>query len=126
MGADVAVHHLAEMQRDVEVGRRLVRPAPCHIQFRHLGHHRVSRAQGLGAGIGAAIEREEGEQPVAHELEHLAAFGMHGADHAVEILIKQLDEIFLRQHLGHLGEALQIGEPQHGRNAGDGAAINLP
>ena len=103
------------MQRDVEIRRR---QRPDAARLGQAGHQRqrlLGRFECHRAGLGArpVLDPEDGEQPVAQELQDLAAARSDRAHHAVETVVQQSDQVAARQRIGKSGEAAQVGEEQH-------------
>ena len=74
LAADIAVEHLAEMQRQAEAdaARRRLRPSIAATRAARL----VRRGEGGGAAARRRIagrDRKDRQQPVAHEFQHFAA-----------------------------------------------------
>ncbi len=103
------------MQGDVEREPRIVglRPVDVGIARQRFdgGVHRG------GAGVvGAALlaDREDGEQPVAHEFQHVTAARHDRLGHGVEMVVQDADQLFGRRRIGKPREAAEIGEEQRG------------
>ena len=59
-----------------------------------------------------ARDRKDRQHAVAHEFEHFAAKGVHGAGDAVEPGVERGDDLGGRTALGQRREAAQVGEQQ--------------
>ena len=81
-----------------------------------------ARAQTSDASSPFPRQREDRQQPVAHELEHLAAMVEDRRHLAVEILVEQVDQLLRRQPLGGGRKATHVREPDHGPDRFDVAA----
>src|ERR1051326_3235574 len=64
-------------------------------------------------------------EPIAHELEHLAAMAEDRRHLTVEILVEQVDQLLRRQPLGGGGEASHVREPDHRSDRFDMAAADF-
>ena len=72
------------------------------------------------------VDRKHREQPVAHELQNLAAVLKDRGDLAIEILIEDFDHRLRRQPVRQRGKAAQIRQPDRGMHGFGVAAANLP
>ena len=120
--ADVAVHHVAGVERKSEADRprRLCGvesvDAPARVQ--RAGECALAdlpRVVGLG-------EREDRQQAVADEFQHLAAAVEDRRHLAVEIAVEQIDQLLRRQPFGQRREAAHVRQPDHGADFLDEAA----
>ena len=101
--ADIAVQHLADVQRQPEADRvRRRRPAACRA--RRSARSRLARggerpAADLVRVVAVRRQRENRQQSVADELQHLAAVLEDRRHLAVEIAVEQIDQLLRRQPL---------------------------
>ncbi len=111
LAADVAVEHLAEMKRDAAAhglaSRRVVAPQRRHGVARLARRDKRAPAGGRGVAV-APGQRKDREEPVAHELQHLAALAMDRGYLTIEIAIEESDELWRRQPVGTRGEAAHV------------------
>ena len=69
-------------------------------------------------------EREDREQAVADELQHLAVMGDDRADHLFEIGVQQRRDVGAGQPVGQVGEPAQVGDPDDGAGRLAGASLD--
>ena len=108
LGADVAEHHLAEMERDVERHDGRAGGGPVHVEARDAvqrfeGRRQRPAAQRVGVG---ALDVEHREQTIAEKLEHVAAIGVHRPHHALEIIVERGDDLVLGRPVAERRKAL--------------------
>ena len=124
--ADIAVHHLADVQREPEADRILAfRRAR---QFGDACPHfpRAGKRAAANRGrVGVAGDRKNRQQAVTHEFEHLAAVIEDRRHLRAEIAVQAVDQSLRRQLLGNRREAAHIRQPDRGADRFDIAAANL-
>src|SRR5258708_10955808 len=118
-----------DMQRKAEAYRALIH---CDAAAREVGHPRVRLARACkGArayrpGIAfISAQREDRQQPVAHEFKHFAAVFGDRRNLAIEILIKKVDQRLRRQSLGERGKPAHVGQPDRSAQGLDMPATDL-
>ena len=115
-GAEVAGHHLAEVQADALAQGRTARRGQFGIELRQAGLHRQGRPdrrQGFHPIAAAAGHAELGHQRIADELVEQALLGDHGGGDGLEIAVEQAEQLGGRQHGAEGGEGHQVGEEHH-------------
>ena len=85
----------------------------------------LTAARQAGAEI-AGGDREDGEQAVADEFQHLAAEGLDRRHEALEVHVQQVDQVVAREPFRQRREAAQIGNPDRGMYGFAIAALDQP
>lgn len=65
--------------------------------------------QQVFAGL-RVTQRENRQQPVAHEFQDFAAEFLDGIAHGVEITVEKLDDVVTRPKVGNMGEIAQVAD----------------
>src|SRR5271169_503736 len=73
LAADIAVKHIADMQRQINLGRRQIGFGTASIEFADAIAHPRRGGERLEAGLRVVLTSEDGEGPVADQLQYIAA-----------------------------------------------------
>ena len=104
--ADVAVNDLADVQGGDE---RQGCSADLGLGEGFAGIVDGPKRRTAGGGPAARrLDRENRENAVAQELQHVAAVAPHGLDHRLEVAIERSEQLRLAQALAHRREAAQV------------------
>ncbi len=117
------------MQRQAVAGpRQSCRGSGQPVHRRDRAAHLVRRLKRIGADGGgvAASERENRQEAVAHEFEHLAAMTEDHRHLAIEIAVEQRHQLGGRDGIGEGGEAAHVGQPDDCLDRLAEAAADLP
>ncbi len=60
---------------------------------------------------------EDGERPVAHQLQHLAARLLNGGYHRIGIVVQHRNDLFRIDRIRYVREVGEVGKPECRRNA---------
>ena len=125
---DIAVHHVAEMEREAEAeGLGAGRPARLRSSMAAIACRAAARAARQAArGPRAGVFRKDDEDRIADELDDLAAVRRHRRADALEIGVEQLDQRIARQRVGQRREVAQVAGADHRANGLAGAAPDSP
>ncbi len=102
------------MQRDAEgQGLKPISSAR-RVEMRHSAARRRDRLERgvAGAARRPAENRKDRQHAIAHEFEHFAAEGVHGAGDAVEPGVERRNDLGRRRAFRQAGEAAQVGEQE--------------
>ena len=127
-GADIAEHHLADMQRQPEADLGLAGRRARDVQGGNGLGGRRGGPQGAGRGrrpFGRGRDGEHRQHSVAHEFQDLAAGRRHGLAGGAEIVVEERDDGVARQAVGGPREAAQVAVPDHRFDGLAVAALDL-
>src|SRR5262249_21070502 len=96
--ADIAVDHVADVQRDAVRDERLASLYPLDVQVVDGREGRMSRGQRpvTGRRRVPAADRKDRQQGVADKLQHLALLLLDSLAHHPEIVVEQIDQSLTR------------------------------
>ncbi|KAI1694823.1 hypothetical protein Ddc_21781 [Ditylenchus destructor] len=106
---DIAVHDITDMYADAVTQGIVALPTIDFIERNEAFLGAGDGFQQVFAGLGIA-ERENRQQPVAHEFQDFAAEFLDGIAHGVEITVQKLDDIVAWPEVGNMGEVAQVAD----------------
>ena len=114
------------MEREIDLGDRLGGLGPRAIDPVQRVHCLPCRIDRIAAGLGLRLgqQRKDREHGVAHKFQYLPATRTQWGGECLEYLVEQLDDLQPRTAVGELCEPPHVGEPQHGADALDRAALD--
>ena len=116
--ADIAIEDVTDMQAEIHVGDRQHAGRAPPVQRCDVPGCGLRRVESPAAGTAAVVEVEDGQHAVAHQLEHVAALLVDGADDRLGIVVEHRNDLVGCCAVGDLGVATQIAEPEHGLDLG--------
>ena len=104
-----------------ELGPALRPPDRIRLRERDPGGFGCGQRRGAG-GRGVGRDRKDREQPVARELQDLAAVRLDRRHQAIEIAVEQTDHLLAGQPVAERRETAQVRDQEHRADALDVAA----
>jgi hypothetical protein len=119
--ADVAIKHLAEMEREIDHSSRFAHPRSVGVEPVEIAHRFGGGIKRTAAGFvaGRVDKGEARKHTVAKKLQHLAAARTQRSRQNLECIVEHIDENRTRRSVSDWGEAADIGVPEDGANALD-------
>ena len=128
MRADIAVHRVADVQRDAEIERRFVFAATSPVEDFHVLGREFRRSQRGVANSGhllVAADPENAQHRIADIFQHLAAMGVDRAGDGLEIIVQDGDQEIERNPVRQAGESAQVAHEQNRPDRRTVAALNV-
>jgi hypothetical protein len=112
--AEVAEQKITKVQRQREFGAGKAACATTIVEGAHIRCGLIGGIERARTGARPVVVAEDRQDPVAHELEHLALVGVNCLGQAAGIVIEQLQRRLRRSAVGDPREIRQIAEPNRG------------